>query len=503
MEQNIHLELNPVEESVKQAPRSSLYNRLGQTVRQVFPNSMMDRLSFKPKKALVNTIYWLRHAESCANLLENKIVDTYSNSKLKEAHHNLFKRYAEEHRYFDDNGNVNESDPSLPSDLVGILQSISGVILTPTNSPATSPFGKTIVTVDEKGETKTEVGIFKGPESRWLFHPPLSSVGEKQAMKLKDQYAFSGDGGVVSKCNVFITSATVRTIMTAIYSLNGKTVTLYVVPCINEKMNESSEYGLDFVNTGIPKDKIDEIIDCVIKYVEPTLRGGWSPFSKPKTSLETTLKTSHPIGTITIDTSFYHKCPHFPATTTKGKPKTEEANKEILTNSIEMFKKDVIGKLAKHIDIKFGMNILAYSHGYVINNLLDYYGYDKKKRPKYAPNVSMYEEDMVNKTIRAVPMDDTTNPYGGVFVRQGSSAISSDDNYDSPPKPNSPNPNSQENLSPCSLFGFRGDINRILLRDYKPVNGTLSKGGGRSTRKYKPRTIRRKKKPSRRKTRRS
>ena len=171
-----------------------------------------------PEPIVPKAIYWIRHAESCANLLENKIVDTYDNPELSSAHSTLFAKHAKKSRYFDDDGNVKTSDDSYPENIGSILTSISQSI---------------------KDKSVFSKPIFTGADSRWLFHPPLSSVGIQQAKKLSTRNKFKD---VVNECNVFITSATVRTIMTAIYSLDCiKNVTLYVVPYINEKMNEASD----------------------------------------------------------------------------------------------------------------------------------------------------------------------------------------------------------------------------------------------------------------------
>lgn len=361
-------------------------------------------------------IYWIRHAESCANLLENKIVDTYDNSEFSNAHSTLFDKYANEHRYFGDNGNVNQNDSSYPKNIGSILTSISQ-------------------SIKDKSVFSKPKGIFKGAESRWLFHPPLSSVGIQQAKKLSTRDEFKA---VVNECDVFITSATVRTIMTAIYSLDGiRKVTLYVVPYINEKMNEASEFGLDFVNTGIPKDKIDEIIQCVIKYVTSAV--------PVKTEMEHQFK----VGTITIDTGFYHSVEPLPETET-------EDQEGVLIKNIATFKTSIIPQLCEYMNDTPAvpdMTILAYSHGYVINNLLKSHGSEYPEKVKYAPNVSMFKEDYKAKTMEVVVVDNENAPKGGVFVRKNAEKINTaDNNYDNP-----------YDNSPCSLYGLRGEVNEILF----------------------------------------
>jgi len=157
------------------------------------PKSIMGT----PTSETPKSIYWTRHAESCANLLENKIVDKYHDVDNKQTQHSdLFATHAEKSRYFNEDGSVKPSDGSYPENIGTILSSISKNIH---NKKAV--FSKP---------------IFKGADSRWLFHPPLSSIGIKQAEKLNKQEKFTE---VVKECNVFVTSATVRTIMTAIIRL--------------------------------------------------------------------------------------------------------------------------------------------------------------------------------------------------------------------------------------------------------------------------------------------
>jgi hypothetical protein len=398
------------------------------------PKSIMGT----PTSETPKSIYWTRHAESCANLLENKIVDVYKDKDIQTQHSDLFATHAVKSRYFDNVGNVKQSDGSYPSDIGTILSSISKNI----------PNKKAVFSKP----------IFKGADSRWLFHPPLSSIGIQQAEKLNKQEKFTE---VVKECNVFVTSATVRTIMTAIYSLNGiKSVTLYVVPYINEQMNEASLFGLDFVNIGIPKDKIDEIIKCVIKYVKSRVKTGDETRveTEDKTEVKTGDETGHQfsIGTITIDTSFYHNCETLPTTITTI---TNDPT-SVLESSIKKFKETIIPQLSEHTGVKVEeMIILAFSHGYVINKLLGSHGSEYPKTVRFAPNVSMFKEDDTANTMDVVVVDEDNAPNGGVFVRNPSKKlITDDDNYDKQDE-------DEDDMSPCSLYGLRGDVNKILLTD--------------------------------------
>jgi hypothetical protein len=361
-------------------------------------------------------IYWIRHAESCANLLENKIVDTYTNSEWKSRHFDHFQKQASTPQNFDADSATNQltikdtpdmEDPAIRS----IVEKNIGKI---------------------NANTACNKKIFVGgPESRWLFHPPLSAVGIMQAQKLHASPAFEA---VVNQCNVFITSATVRTIMTAIYSLlhYSKPITLYLVPCINEKLNEASCIGLDYVNIGIPNDKIDEIVEFVIQYVDKTSR-------------------NHVIGNITIDTNFYKNNQFHPNTTTLNPD-------DLLKTSMQTFKNKILPQLSIETAIPIPeMTMLAYTHGYVINDLLKYYKSDYATKNPYAPNVSMFKE-MGNQMDVVIVDREAAN--GGVFIRKNSPTFIDADIVDS---------------NPCNLRGFRGNINKILHSSISFRGGNLRK----------------------------
>jgi hypothetical protein len=380
-------------------------------------------------------IYWIRHAESCANLLENKIVDTYENAEFKTKHSDHFKQFASAPQNFDADATTNFLRIKDTSDLRDpqIRQIIS----------------KNIELINKNTAVCHKKIFTSGPESRWLFHPPLSATGILQAQKLHASAVFEG---VVEECNVFITSATVRTIMTAIYSLlkYSKPITLYVVPCINEKLNEASCAGLDYVNTGIPVDKIDAIINYIVQYIDASKA---VPSQTPH---------HHVIGNITINANFYFNNEFHPNNTTVDPD-------QLLKTNIETFKSKIIPQLSAETHIPIAeMAILAYSHGYVINDLLKLHGSDYAARTPYAPNVSMFMEK--NNRMDVVIVDDRA-PNGGVFVRKHSPSFLDYDIRVS---------------NPCELAGFRGDVNKILHSSRAYMGGNLrkkSRGNKRNARK--------------------
>lgn len=376
-------------------------------------------MSLQPK-----VIYWIRHAESCANLLENKIVDTYENPEFKTKHSDHFKQFASAPQNFDVDTETNFLRIKDTDDL---------------SDPQIRQIVSKNIDLINKNTADCHKKIFtNGPESRWLFHPPLSATGILQAQKLHASTVFEG---VVKECNVFITSATVRTIMTAIYSLlnYSKPITLYVVPCINEKLNEASCAGLDYVNIGIPVDKIDAIIEYIVQHIDASK------------AVAKQAPHHHGIGNITIDANFYFNNEFHPNNTTVNPD-------QLLKTNIETFKSKIIPQLSIETHIPIAeMAILAYSHGYVITDLLKLYGSDYSARNPYAPNVSMFMEK--NNRMDVVIVDDMA-PNGGVFVRKHSPSFLDYDIIDS---------------NPCELSGFRGDVNKILHSSMAYMGGNLRK----------------------------
>jgi hypothetical protein len=123
---------------------------------------------------------------------------------------------------------------------------------------------------------KTDVNNPLMPAS-WMFTPVISYVGVMQAIELGFNYVESKNKITVDtsfKClditqyNIICTSASVRTIMTAIISLyvyllqdlHMEPKTVYVIPFINEKPNGGSLNKADISNDPIPAGIIDKII---------------------------------------------------------------------------------------------------------------------------------------------------------------------------------------------------------------------------------------------------
>jgi hypothetical protein len=185
-----------------------------------------------------NTIIdWVRHAESCSNLLEHQSTDKYANEKG-------FHQFIQ---HLNDDATEEMNDTNLP---------FRSYIHDYANKKLNKKFNKIN---KNKSRRASFVRDFM-PKSKWLLHPPLSYMGIMQSMKLGEDAQFKK---MVQKKNVFITSATARTIMTAFLSLMWFDKPIIIVPFINEQDNYAGEFDLDHTDRGIPPDIIDEI---VLKY---------------------------------------------------------------------------------------------------------------------------------------------------------------------------------------------------------------------------------------------
>jgi hypothetical protein len=355
-------------------------------------------------------IRWVRHAESCANLLDKKLTDKPKDED--EDKHNTFIDQL-----------VKEEDETYK------IEPFRRYILD-ANSKLTSAIAKSVPeneamvnhcrTVNENDCWKSTVDIHKHDEfskaakaiytrekmikSSWLFTPTLSYVGTQQAIQLGREEKFKS---IVGETNIIITSATVRTIMTALLSLNHshfidkKIITIVVVPFINEHENVAGEFDLDNANRGIPPDKILAIVEHINKWLD--------------------INTN-----IFIDVEFYRNmC-----------KKYHRLNPCV--SNIQHFRTYILPKLNQRTsDISKPMYILAFTHGYVIRKLLT-------KSTDIPPNVSIYEENNELPVIQIM---------GGIYIRRDSNSTETD-YQDQDDK--------MKNICSLNLHSLRGDINKLL-----------------------------------------
>ena len=324
-------------------------------------------------------IDWVRHAESCSNLLEHQSTDKYANEKD-------FHRFIQ---HLNDDADEQMGDTQLP---------FHSYI----HDYANKKLNRNIV---HQSKRASFVRDFM-PKSNWLFHPPLSYIGILQAMKLGEDAQFIK---MVEKKNVCITSATARTIMTAFLSLMRFNKSIIIVPFINEQDGYAGEFDLDHTDRGIPPDIIDEIILKIVTWCRKYL---------------------FITNEISIDTEFYKKsCIKY------------NHLRPTLSN-IPHFKNYIVDDI-RHYTNKKQLNILAYSHGYVINDL-----FQRKNpcyMPQFYPNLSIFRE--TNTSMRQI--------MKGVNIRAKTSiGITGENNM------------ADEDKNICSLKSLRGDINKTFIAKF-------------------------------------
>lgn len=382
-------------------------------------------------------IRWVRHAESCANLLDKKLIDK-PKDKDKDKHNTfidqLVKEEGETYKIEPFRKYILDANSKLTSVIdTGVPE--NEAMVDTCRSVNENDCWKSIVAIHENDKfSKAAKAIYtreKMIKSSWIFTPTLSYVGTQQAIQLGREEQFKS---VVGETNIIITSATVRTIMTALLSLNHshfieklKTITIIVVPFINEHENVAGEFDLDNANRGIAPDKILAIVEHIKKWLNIN-------------------------ENILIDVEFYRNM------CKKHQPLNP------LVSNIQHFRTHILPELNQHVGhIVKPMRILAFTHGYVIRNLLTNY-------IDIPPNVSIYEEH--NDTV--------TQIMEGVYIRHGLDDITTETDYED---------DKMKNI--CSLHSLRGDINKLLndQQIVKPGGGHYkkSKTKTKTKRKYNKR----------------
>ena len=403
-------------------------------------------------------IDWVRHAESCTNLLDKKITDKYPDTPdtpdkaqydqfitdiLAEENHNFstepFNRYIENAKA--------QLTEIIETPEAGISDDQKNQMLASCIAERTEDecWQATVGTYKDSNKAKAIFTRDKMIKSSWLYHPTLSYIGMQQALGLGRNGFFKKE--ILANKNIFITSPSVRTIMTGLLSLinqeeniNYEASSLIIVPFINEHENVASVANLDRANQGIPPEKIDSIITTMLTWLKANkiIRDGDK--------------------VITINTEFYKTaCENY-------------QTQNPLVSNIKHFKAHILNDLFKLPGLtEKNLNILAYSHGYVISALL------KQNTTSYtsriAPNVSVFRELLSTKNME--------NIFNGIQVRT---------------KFNETGENLSTNL--CNLNSLRGDINKILFDSASPAasadtsadtSASANTTGGSKPHKYKSR----------------
>jgi len=361
------------------------------------------------------TISWVRHAESISNVLEGN----YPDKKSKLFDEKVFNKYIDTLK---DNEmeDYREYLPKIQDELIKYKETSTRWLLYDQNKldvekdegnnkikmAPNNDFNKLkedIVKLrvddwisaadNEKKQTSTEVGggreegeggevvsldslkrdwknnIQKNlynkmkPPGTWYFTPTLTYIGILQAIELGDKYFSDQIKDSSIAYDYILCSPTVRTIMTAIYSLlkhkdklKDDNKRIIIVPYINEIYNGAGYF--DYANMAIPYYMIDEIIQLIIVFVN-------SPDSFKIKSMEYK-KEFYDSNTLTkeiFDTEFY-----------KNKQLTD---KKDLEGDYEEFMKSTLVEMLEYKNYnrdnsnngkKEGyVDILAFTHGKIID----------------------------------------------------------------------------------------------------------------------------------------
>jgi len=337
-----------------------------------------------------NVIWWVRHGESISNLYENNCEDLYPEElrnefqdmrvKIKkEEQTNYMKTYytqiikaieslqSKKNTLEEQSNNEKTKNKKNIEDLTKMIETWTNMIYN--NNKWSELKGM----VDVNGINKTEQTSIKPPAS-WLFTPTLTYIGIKQSILAGTNLFNKLQGSRSKKEPLFITSATVRTIMTAIYAFysyknncenesktfDGK---IYVVPYINEHLNGAGccgEPNLDNSNSAIPYDILDKVIEYIARFVithedynYKKMTGVSNNSNKNKFMQKSSKETEITTLCALIDRSFYNEAyTKYPS----------KYNKSDINNFIEQIYPD--DKLNKN------NQIIAFTHGNFINREL-------------------------------------------------------------------------------------------------------------------------------------
>lgn len=185
-------------------------------------------------------IYLVRHAESCSNLLDNKITDTIPDTDTGkwEKYHRIIKN-TEISNYNDERiTSVQQKIKAKEDKLDEIMKIENGSLFAPSNTN----INEIEKEIDRTGNEKLKAYYVKNlmPKYTWLFEPPLSIFGMLQSFQLRDKLEETH----IDPTFIY-SSSVMRTIMTAMISLctidTENPYTLFICPYINELQNWAGE----------------------------------------------------------------------------------------------------------------------------------------------------------------------------------------------------------------------------------------------------------------------
>lgn len=166
-------------------------NICGSIIKDVDNNLIITKINDLCKSQTTqNHIYWVRHAESCANFDQGTYIDK-----------NIYPN---------------------------------------------RPFGFDNYVPKDVDKSNIQVNIGTKIKAPWKYEPNLSYIGMQQAIKLGTEFINKN-----KPYDIIICSALTRTIMTAILACRRTNNVIYVVPYINEIQNVFYMLNMDFQNTAV------------------------------------------------------------------------------------------------------------------------------------------------------------------------------------------------------------------------------------------------------------
>jgi broad specificity phosphatase PhoE len=348
--------------------------------------------------------YWVRHAESVANLYNNKPTDKYPNKEtdknlLNEIRLLLQEDYANveamlttpyiplETKTQGGGGDIVKGDYPLVDEVYTYIKERVteasndtdkystyeqmctrekeysfkkfGDVTDPNNSECIDTLSKNYKKKGTKPGDQEAANFYalwlqNFIPSNFLFQPTLTQCGMVQASILGEQFHETGQLSGV-KPDIVITSATVRTMMTAYLTLlyakdSIQNKTIYIVPYLNEEENDAgyvfarNDKLHDFCNYAIAPNKIRAVGETIVNFFRDAKT---HIYSKDGTMSGSLNKDQH----IHFDYSLY-----------------EDRTNDFRKNNIEKFFDDIIDK---ETVLNKNKNILAFCHGYVVNKIRD------------------------------------------------------------------------------------------------------------------------------------
>jgi hypothetical protein len=352
-------------------------------------------------------IDWVRHAESCANYLDKKMTDEYSRKEMTQKLYDFIdlsnendKKIFHSNPYKKDIRAANKSLNRLIDPWIEKIENSDSRELFCKSGEMASDDNcwKNIVVPNQKKSNELKLAALayyiknQMIKSSWLFHPNLSYIGMRQAQKL-------GEFLKHTKYDLILTSATIRTITTAILSKPNSTIIVF--PFMNEIENDASIVELDRANIGLDPNIIDKIIRKLMSWL---------------------LKFQFIQRAVKVDTTLYKKiC----SEVLSNNPR--KVNLEAFLATLNLYSKPT-------------MKILAFSHGKILKQLASNY---KVKLDSHPNNTMIYRENFKNNSFEKI--------YDNSNIRAGDSQHEVETFLQ------------ETQMNTCGLNSLRGDLNKIIM----------------------------------------